>query len=70
MLHPQLPRPSSQQGPPKCWKYLSIVVASQDLENPSDGGSHLSRVPSVPLTCSTVDQQEEQGEEQVEHPHG
>lgn len=49
---------------------LRIVVAYQELENPSDGGSHLSHLPSVPLTCSTVGQQEEQGEEQVEDPHG
>lgn len=70
MLDPQLPRSSSQQVPPKYYKYLRIVVNYQDLENPSGGGSHLSHVPSVPLTCSTVHQQEEQGEEQVEDPHG
>lgn len=70
MPDPQLPRPSSQQIPPKCYKYLRNLVTSQDLENPTGGGSHLGHLPSVPLTCSTVDQQEEQGQEQAEDPHG
>lgn len=70
MLDPQLPRPTSQHIPPTCYKDLRNGVTSQELENPSGRGSHLSHVPSVPLICSTVDQQEEQGQEQVEDAHG
>lgn len=46
------------------------MVTSQDMEDLVDGGSHLTHLPSSPLTCSTLDQQEEEGKEQVQDLHG
>lgn len=46
------------------------MVTYLDMADPTDGDSHLSHFPSVPLTCSTLDQQEEEGEEQVQDLHG
>lgn len=45
------------------------MITYLDMEEPVGGDTHLSHFPSFPLTCSTLDQQEEEREEQVQDLH-
>lgn len=54
--------------PPNLCVVPTKAISSQNREDPTDMGSHLT--PSSPLTCSTLEKQEEEGDEQVQDLHG
>lgn len=54
--------------PPNLCVVPTKAISSQNREDPTDMGSHLT--PSSPLTCSTLEKEEEEGDEQVQDLHG